>query len=368
MKYKIVLLMSLFVFSSVALDISTDKEISKSSEFIMPTADKTLGYIEILDEKALNFINTDSQISVRGEGFAWTEGPVWVEDGHYLLFTDTPKNLIRKYDVKNGTRVYLKNSGFAKPSDKGPGANGLLLNNQGKLVLMQTGDRQVALMNAPLENPKASYLPLATNFKGMRLNGTNDGVFHSDGSLYFTDPKIALDATFDNEGILQTKKSSLKKLTPRVQQTPFAGVYRLDTKGNLKLLDKTVTVPNGIGLSPDEKTLYVAVSDKKSAIWLTYDVEPNGSTTNKRLFYDATSLVNQNGEQGLPDGMAVHSSGVIFATGPGGVWVFDPKGKVLAKIRTGQNTSNCTLTFDESYLFITADDFLLSVPIKKVLS
>ncbi|XQW86835.1 SMP-30/gluconolactonase/LRE family protein [Thalassotalea piscium] len=330
--------------------------------FIMPDADETVGVIEIYDPKALELITEETIISVRGKGFNWVEGPVWIKEHNFLLFTDIPDNIIRKFDIENGSSVYLENVGFDTPSSKGPGANGLLINKQNQLVMMRTGSRTIAAMNSDITAPKNSFTTLASHYHNMQLNGTNDGVMHSDGSIYFTDPPIGLDFIFDTKGQLKAKNKHAKnKVNKRIQQTPYAGIYRLSTSGELTLLDKTLTVPNGIGLSPDEKTLYVAVSDTEASAWYAFDVLKDGSLANKRKFYDAQHLINQKGEQGFPDGMAVHSSGVIFATGPGGVLLFDEQGTVLAKIRTGLPTSNCTFTSDEKYLFITADDYLLSI-------
>lgn len=333
-----------------------------SHAFILPDAEETIGSVEIYHPRALEFITEESLISIRGKGFSWVEGPVWINEHNFLLFSDIPKNIIRKFDIKNGNSIYLDNVGFEQPSNKGPGANGLLLNKQNQLVIMRTGSRAVALMNSDINAPKNSFITLASHYKDMQFNGTNDAVLHSDGSIYFTDPPIGLDLVFDIDGQLKAKnKHAQNKRNKRIQQTPFAGVYKLSITGEITLVDDTLTVPNGIALSVDEKTLYVSVSDTAASAWYAFDVLIDGSLANKRKFYDAQHLIGNPGEQGYPDGMAVHSSGVIFASGPGGVLVFDERGTVLAKIRTGLQTSNCTFTSDEKYLFITADDYLLSI-------
>ncbi|TYK66232.1 SMP-30/gluconolactonase/LRE family protein [Colwellia echini] len=356
--------------STQSLTQSISDATEKKPPFTLPNSNETIGSIEIYQGEALQLLDKNAQVSVRGSGFSWAEGPVWVDDGSYLLFSDIPKNLIRKFSVEHGNEIYLENTGFIEPSNKGPGSNGLLINQDNQLVLLQTGERQVSLMQAPLNKPEARFTTLVNNYQGMRLNGTNDGVFDRQGNLYFTDPVIGLDVIFETNNTSQEKKliekHYKKPLTreKRVQQTPFAGVYRLSVDGKLTLVDDTLTVPNGIALSPDDKTLYISVSDKSASAWFAYDVQENGSLTNKREFFNAQHLIGQPEQQGLPDGMAVHSSGVVFATGPGGVWLFDPEGKVLAKIKTGLATSNCTFTSDEKTLFITADDYLLSVPIK----
>lgn len=353
-----------FVISACQFPLTVDKDTEGS--FIMQDADETIGSVEIYNPRALEFITPETLISVRGKDFSWVEGPVWIKDHNFLLFTDIPKNIIRKFDVENGTSIYLENVGFDKPSNKGPGANGLLLNKQSQLVMMRSGNRTVAVMNSDINRPKTDFTTLASHHNNMRLNSTNDATMHSDGSIYFTDPPIGLDFVFDNNGELVAKHQRANKVVnKRIQQTPYAGVYRLSTTGELTLLDDTLTVPNGIGFSPDEKTMYVAVSDKDASAWFAFDVLENGMLANKREFYNTQHLIGKEGEQGYPDGMAVHSSGVVFATGPGGVWLFDQQGKVLAKIKTGLLTSNCTFSTDEQYLFITADDYLLSIPLNK---
>ncbi|MBU2924281.1 SMP-30/gluconolactonase/LRE family protein [Colwellia sp. 1_MG-2023] len=357
-----------FMLGACSIQSSINDSVVKP--FSMNDAEETIGSIDIYDDKAYQYLDNETLVSVRGKGFDWVEGPVWVADGNYLLFSDIPKNLIRKFSIAHGNQIYLENTGFSAPSAKGPGSNGLLINQKNELVLLQTGERQVSLMQAPLNQPKARFTNLVNNYHGMRLNGTNDGVFDQQGNLYFTDPAIGLDVVFKAGDNRQEKrlveKQYKKPLTreKRVQQTPFAGVYRLSVHGELILVDDTLTVPNGIALSPDDKTLYVSVSDKRAPAWFVYDVQDDGSLANRREFFNAQYLIGQPEQQGLPDGMAVHSSGVIFATGPGGVWLFSPEGEVLAKIKTGLATSNCTFTTDEKTLYITADDNLLSIPIK----
>lgn len=306
--------------------------------------------IEILDDDALEIIEPNSKIEILASGFEWTEGPLWIEDGKYVLFSDIPNNKVYKLDSKNDTTTYLSPSGFSENDFKGsePGSNGLLLNPEGELILMQHGDRRVSKMTAPLNIPNEAYEPLITNYKGKRLNSPNDGVFDKMGNLYFTDPPYGLP----------------KRLSDPEKELDFQGVYCLLTTGELVLIDSEIKFPNGIGLSSDEKVLYVAESNPDKAVWYRFDLTDPGKATNKIIFVDATDLVDEEGQPGLPDGLKVHSSGNIFATGPGGVWVFNPDGKVMAKIRTGQKTANCALTKDEKTLFMTADDYILSVALK----
>lgn len=306
--------------------------------------------IEILDESVKDILDPNATIKVLASGFAWTEGPLWVEDGNYLLFSDIPNNKVYQLDAKNDTTTYLSPSGFMGKDFTGeePGSNGLLLSPDGELVLLQHGERRISKMNASLNNPTENYIPLIDNYKGKRLNSPNDAVYDTFGNLYFTDPPYGLP----------------ERLNDAVKELNFQGVYCLLTSGELLLQEEQLIYPNGIGISPDGKKLYVAVSNPEKAAWYAYDIVAPGKVENRTLLADATHLVGKENQQGLPDGLKVHSSGTIFATGPGGVWVFDPSGKVLARIYTGQKTANCTFDSNEKRLFMTADDYILSINLK----
>lgn len=305
--------------------------------------------IEILSDEALQFIDPDAKIEVIGQGFTWTEGPLWIPIGNYLLFSDIPKNKIFKIDAEGNTSEYLYPSGYLGEESYGnePGSNGLLLSPDGKLVLLQHGERQVAQMKAFLNDPKPEYETRIDNYEGKKLNSPNDGVFDADGNLYFTDPPYGLP----------------KQMNDPNKELDFQGVYCLKKSGELILVDK-LSRPNGIVLSPDGSKLYVAVSDPEHAVWYRYDVTNPGKTVNKQLFFDVTHLVGKEGQQGLPDGMKMHDKGYLFATGPGGLWIFNPEAKPIARIYTGEATSNCAFTTDQKSLFMTADDYVLRVQLK----
>lgn len=309
-----------------------------------------LPYVEIVDSRALTLIDAASPVTVIADGFLWTEGPVWIESEGVLLFSDIPSNTVFRFDPSSGISKYLEKAGATGliEGDYDAGPNGLLLDSSDRLVVFQQGDRRVSYMDAPLHNPRGKFEALVSHFEGNRFNSPNDGVFHSNGSLYFTDPPY---------GLPEKTEDARKELS-------FQGIYLLGSNGTLSLLDDTVSFPNGIGLSLDEKVLYVAVSDPERPIWLAYDVLPDGTVTNRRVFYDAGNLIGASNELGLPDGMDVHSTDIVFATGPGGVWLFSPDGEVLGKIRTGKRTANCVLSADESVLYITAHDTLMSVALK----
>ncbi len=305
--------------------------------------------VEILDDEALQLIDSDAQITMLGSGFTWTEGPLWINDGDYLLFSDIPNNTVFKMDASGKTSKYLKPSGYLGESDYGaePGSNGLLLSPDGELVLMQHGERRVAKMKSALSAPKAEYEALADSFEGKRFNSPNDGVFDAEGNLYFTDPPYGLPKQMDD---------------PQ-KELDYQGVFCLNTSGEIVLVDK-LSRPNGIAVNNDGSKLYVAVSNPEHAVWYQYDIFAPGKVDNKKLFYDVTKLVDQEGQQGLPDGMKMHSKGYLFATGPGGVWLFNDAGKPIARIHTGEKTANCAFGKDEKILYLTADDYIFSVSLK----
>lgn len=325
---------------AILKEVSSEIDSDKSTDSI-----KAAFTIEILDNEALNVINPKATIDVLANGFTWTEGPLWIEDGNYLLFSDIPNNKVYKLESKKELSTFLEPSGYTGEGTYGdePGSNGLILNKRGELILLQHGDRKVVKMNASLNDPKPKYITLADNYEGQKLNSPNDGFLDKEGNLYFTDPPYGL---------------PLKQDDPN-KELDFQGVYCLLNSGELILLDK-LTKPNGIGQSPDGKTLYVAVSDPNHAVWYQYDIIQPGKVSNKRIFYDVTTLIKK-GQQGLPDGLKINNRGYIFATGPGGIWIFNSSAKAIARIHTGQLTSNCGFTSDEKRLFMTADDYILAV-------
>ncbi len=299
-----------------------------------------IGEIERADPRFDGLIPRDAILEKLAEGFEWSEGPVWIRDGGYLLFSDIPRNSVMKWKEGEGISLFMKPSGYTgqKPRGGEPGSNGLLLDGAGRLVLCQHGDRRIVR-----REKDGSWTTLADRYQGKRLNSPNDAVFKSNGDLYFTDPPY---------GLMGEERKSLGELG-------FCGVYRLSTDARLTLLTDRMTRPNGIAFSPDEKTLYVAQSDPKRAVWMAFDVQPDGLITGGRVFYDATAWVGK--YPGLPDGMTVDKSGNLFATGPGGVNVFAPDGTFLGRINPGVATANCCFGDDGSVLFVTADMYLCRI-------
>ena len=304
--------------------------------------------IERLDPALDRLVAPDATIEVLAGGYDWTEGPVWVKDGEYLLFSDIPPNAIHRWKQGEGAKLYLKPSGYTGTEPRGGevGSNGLVLDREGRLVLAQHGDRRIARMEAPLNAPQPTYTTLADRFGGARFNSPNDLVFHSSGDIYFTDPAYGMEKQWED---------------PK-RELQYAGVFRRAKDGTVTLLTKEMTRPNGIAFSPDERRLYVAQSDQTAAIWRVFDVNRDGTVVNGRVLFDATPLAK--GRRGLPDGLKIDTEGNLFATGPGGVLVITPEGRHLGTINTGQATSNCAFGDDGRTLYMTADDYLMRVRLK----
>ena len=347
-KMKKIAYLSFFAIVAIMLShCKTEKKENSNKELEEPKVSVIFeeGEIEAYDESLWSIVAEETRIEVIAEGHDWTEGPLWLPEQEMLLYTDIPRNAVYSWKEGEKAKLYLKPSGFTGEKFEGsePGANGLLLNNEGMLVLCQHGDRQIALMQSPVMEPTANYKTLTSAFKGKRFNSPNDATYKSNGDLYFTDPPYGLPQRMDDPN----------------KELDYQGVYRLSLEGELTLLTTEFTRPNGIAFSPDEKKLYVANSDPELAIWKVFDVLEDGSISNGKLFYDVTELVPK--EKGLPDGLKVDNDGNLFATGPGGVFIFSPEGKVLGKIKTGQATSNCAFNKDKSSLYITADSYILRV-------
>ena len=218
----------------------------------------SMGTIERQDARFDQLIPTGAVLEKLAEGFDWAEGPVWDKKNNCLLFSDIPPNSVMKWKEGEGVTLFLKPSGYTgtKPRGGEPGSNGLHFDSQGRLVLCQHGDRRIARLK-----PDRSFETLADRYDGKRFNSPNDAVFKSNGDLYFTDPPYGLEGLNDDPA----------------KELPFNGVYRLAKDGTVTLLTKEMTFPNGIGFSPDEKTLYVAQSDPKQPIWRVFDVKADGT-------------------------------------------------------------------------------------------
>lgn len=292
------------------------------------------GSIERLDPALDKLIAPDAKIEALASGFNWSEGPVWYHGG--LVFSDVPENtaFIWKEGQKEAS-VFLKPSGATKPGG-GQGSNGLAVDPDGNLVLCQHGDRRIARLESG-----GKFTTLAGRHGDHLLNSPNDLVIANNGDVFFTDPPYGL------------KDKAAREIAEN-------GVYHLKKGGALTMIIKDLTFPNGIALSPDEKTLYVAVSDPAATRVIAYDLRPDGSASNGRVFFDAQPL-KKPGLKGGCDGMKVDAQGNIWTTGPGGVLIISKEGKHLGTILTGQATANCAWGDDGGTLYITADMHLVRV-------
>ena len=340
MRKKCILILSCLIVVACSSKKATDTKGDLGESEFTP-------YIEEYDQELSIVLDPASKVETIVSGFDWSEGPLWI-DGLGLIFSDIPPNKIFLWTENNGTKLYLSPSGYTSDVVRSGevGSNGLLLDPENRLILCQHGDRRIARMKADLHTPKPEFETIVDNYQGKKLNSPNDACFNSKGDLYFTDPPYGLEYNVDDP---------LKELD-------FQGVYRYDNDGNLTLITNDLTRPNGIALTPNEQALIVANSDPENAIWMKYFLGEDGLIKSKELFYDATSDVGK--FAGLPDGLKIDDQGYVYASGPGGIWIFTHAGKVLGKILTGQATSNCAMDSNGDYLYITADMYVMRVKLK----
>ncbi|MGA8266037.1 MAG: SMP-30/gluconolactonase/LRE family protein [Ignavibacteriaceae bacterium] len=254
------------------------------------------------------------------DGLLQPEGPVWI-DSLGLLFSDIKANSVYLWlPADSSLTTYIQ------PSDS---CNGLTLDLQGRLILTQMKLRRVARR----END-GTIVSLASTYEGKKFNSPNDVVVKSDGSIFFTDPDFNIPYPFDHD-------------------MDFQGIYRLDTSGTLKLLDKTLEEPNGICFSPDETKLYVNESHEcEIYVW---DVINDSTIANKNLLYSIPA-------SGYADGMKTDPDGNIYCAGPTGVWIISPEGQYLDKIEVSGNPSNCAWgDQDRKALYITGGSSLYRI-------
>ena len=306
-----------------------------------------IGRIERLDAGLDAVIDADAPIEVLSTGYKWAEGPVWVKDGGYLLFTDVPSNVIHRWKAGEGASPWMSPSGLAgevPPEIREAGANGLAIDASGALIMADSGTRAIARVDLAT---KAKTI-LADKYDGKRFNSCNDVAIHRNGTIYFTDPPY---------GLRDGDTSTLKEL-------PFNGVFRRAPDGTVNLIANDLSRPNGVALSPDQQTLYVTMSDEARPHLLAYPLDIEGSASDEpRILYDMAGGIAKK-LPGLPDGLKVAKTGHIFTTGPGGVHVVTPEGKPLGVISTGKATANCAFGEDGSTLFLTSSDMLAKVRLK----
>jgi gluconolactonase len=269
-------------------------------------------------DPAINeIIGPNPKIFKLAEGFQFTEGPVWVRDGGYLIFSDPNANTQYKYTKDSELSVYRRPSGYsgADIAEYGqPGSNGLTLDRDGRLTINEHGNRRVTRLEKD-----GTLTVLADRYDGKRLNSPNDLVYRSDGTLYFTDPPFGLPKFFED---------------PR-KELPFSGVFSLQN-GKLRLVTTDLAGPNGIAFSPDEKYLYVTNWDEKKKVIMRYESLPDGTVSSGMVFFDMTGAP---GEDAL-DGMKVDQKGNLYVSGPGGLWIISPDGKHLGTVIAPKHPHN----------------------------
>jgi gluconolactonase len=304
---------------------------------------KTTGTIERLDPALDSIITTTQMPEIIADGLDWSEGPLWIEKNNLLLFSDVPRDTIFKWTEKNGKEVYLTPSGYTDTVKRGGemGSNGLLLDKKGSLVLCQHGNRQMAKMDATIDKPIAKYLPIANLYKGKKFNSPNDAVYNRAGELFFTDPPYGLEKNMDD---------------PK-KEIPFQGLYKVKANGEVILITDTLTRPNGIAFMPGEKTLLIANSDGAKPNWYAIELGNGDTILSARIFYSAAGY--DKSLKGGCDGLKIDSKGNVFATGPGGIWIFNRQGKLLGKIKLEEASSNVALSPDEKTMYITNDRYVL---------
>jgi len=289
-------------------------------------------------------------------GFTWVEGPIWIPAG-YLLFAEITSNSIRKVTPDGKVSIFMQPSGYRGSAPYGgnePGSNGMTLDRSGRLTVAGHAHRDVWRLEAL--DPKGQVTVLADSYEGKKLNSPNDLVYKSDGSLYFTDPPYGLPTQSDSDPLKESQVNGVYRIPKAAAQAPGTAPAR----DQLQLLVKDLPRPNGIAFSPDEKYLYVNNSQPKK-IWMRYRVKEDGTLTDAKLFYDATS----DSRPGSPDGMKVDREGNIYSTGPGGVWIFSPAGKALGTILVPEKTSNVNWAGrDRKTLYITASSSIYRVTLK----
>jgi gluconolactonase len=294
-----------------------------------------------LSPKLDRIIPPSAKVEVIAEGIKWAEGPVWVKQGGYLLFSDPPANIMRRWSAKDGVSEFMNPSGTGGLDPKlvrEAGSNGLAMDHHGRLLIANSGGRSIDRVD--LATKKRTTL--VGTYKGKRFNSCNDLTVSKSGAIYFTDPPY---------GFAQFNASALK-------ETPQNGVYRWVEGGEAQLVEGGLAFPNGIALTPDEKRLFVSSSDPANKKIMVYDLGPNGLPTGPgQVFLDATDMQGP----GNPDGMKIAADGTMFCSSPGGMWILAPDGEKLGVIEDGAAIANCCFGDDGSTLYLTSGTRVLRV-------
>lgn len=304
-----------------------------------------IGGVTRLSPALDRIIAPSASIERLADGFQWAEGPVWVPQGGYLLFSDPPANIAYRWRAGHGAQPFLSPAGLQSavpPGVREAGLNGMTLDKAGHLIGADSGTR--AIVRIDLRSKQRTIL--ADRYQGKRFNSPNDLSIAPSGLTYFTDPPY---------GFTDGDTSSLRELEHN-------GLYMLAPDGEVTLIDGNQHRPNGVAVSPDGKTLYLALSDEKRPEVHAYSLDAKGRPTGRRLFHDMRSQQAQ-GLPGLPDGIKVAPDGHVFATGPGGVHILTPEGELLGIVGTGKAIANCCFGQGGANLFLTSSDQLAVIPL-----
>ena len=305
-------------------------------------AQLTTGTVVYIEPGMQSLVAKGTGIEILASGLQNAEGPLWIADSSMLLFSDTKGQVIYRLPQNGSISKFLEHSGFTGrlPYGEEPGSNGLAGGNKDVLLICEHGDRRIASYSMTGSYGKKT---VADNYQGKRLNSPNDIIVKSDGSIYFTDPPYGLPR---------------KDADPR-KETIGNGVYRIDPAGMVSQLTGELTFPNGLAFSPDEKLLYISVSDSLDPHIMVYPVKQDGSIAAGKMFFDASTIPTELPKQ-ITDGLKVDRQGNVWATGPGGLLVIDPAGKLLGRIQTGEAFTNCAWT-EDGFLYITAGAFVYRI-------
>jgi len=305
--------------------------------------------VTIIKKSANSLIDKNSKIEVLGDSFIATEGPLWDSDNNQLIFSDVRQNKIFVWNEKNGINEYIFPSGstgyapFASEVIKG--SNGLAFDTNKNIVLCQVNDRRLSYVkNIKSDYPK--FYTLIDNYEGKRFNSPNDLSIGNSGDIYFTDPPYGF---FVNGKNLEIKYREIK----------FNGVYKLSPNGKISLITPSMSLPNGIAVSKDEKYLYVNNAGSEDPKIMRFNLK----SLKGKLFFDGKELSKK--YKGSFDGLKIHSSGNIFTTGPNGILILSPKGNLLATINYGKAITNCNFDENEEYLYVTGFDDVSRIRLKK---
>jgi gluconolactonase len=313
--------------------------LARAAELVAPA-------ITVLDKRLSRIVDPAAPIETIAHDIQWAEGPAWIRNGGYLLFSDPPANIMRRWTRAGGVSVFLQPSGAAGTDPRlvrEPGSNGLAPDRQGGLLIADSGGRAITRLDLASRRKTV----LVDRYKGKRFNSPNDLTIARAGAIYFTDPPY---------GFADGDQSPLKELDVN-------GVYRWSPGGAAELVDGTLTRPNGVALSPDEKRLYVSVSDEDAPRILVYDLDARGMPHARRVLLDAKPMMGA-GVPGLPDGMKVAADGTMFCSAPGGMLIMTPEAEPLGLIHDDQAIANCCFGEDGRTLFMTSSTRVLRLRLR----